>query len=280
MENEQNEKIGRFISEMRRQQGLTQKELAEALGVTDKAVSKWERSVSCPDIALIIPLAKMLGVTANELLSGEKTETASDPETAEEAVEKTVTYWGKSTGQKLEKIKQFLFLSASTAFMLAILICLICEFSISGSLSWSLIVLISVAAAWLWLFPLLSFQKKIVKKMLLLLSVEIIPYLALLSAILKTPRVLSLGSCVSLAALAGIWSIYGVWIKWGPRKYCALALSFLITIPMTWGINYTVSRFIGEAVREPASDLLNFSVSLILALFCFCLDYFTMHSRE
>lgn len=65
-----NEKMGNFISEMRRSQNLTQKELAAKLEITDKAISKWERGISCPDISLLIPLARILGVTTSELLNG------------------------------------------------------------------------------------------------------------------------------------------------------------------------------------------------------------------
>lgn len=71
MDNEKITKIGEFISELRKSKGMTQRDLAERLGVTDKAVSKWERGQSCPDISLIIPLSDLLGVTANELLRGE-----------------------------------------------------------------------------------------------------------------------------------------------------------------------------------------------------------------
>ena len=70
MDNEKMEKIGKFISELRKSKGLTQKDLAEQMGVTDKAVSKWERGQSYPDISLIIPLSELFGVTANELLNG------------------------------------------------------------------------------------------------------------------------------------------------------------------------------------------------------------------
>ena len=74
-------KMADFILKMRKVRNLTQKDLAEKLGVTDKAVSKWERAVSSPDISLLIPLAKALGVSTGELLSGEKMETDPDNET-------------------------------------------------------------------------------------------------------------------------------------------------------------------------------------------------------
>lgn len=67
------EKFGGFLARLRKEKGMTQKELAERLFVSDKAVSKWERSLSLPDVGLLIPLAECLGVTVTELLRGERT---------------------------------------------------------------------------------------------------------------------------------------------------------------------------------------------------------------
>ncbi len=64
--------IGSFIAALRRAQGLTQRELAERLGVSDKAVSRWEREETLPDLSLIPALAELFGVTADELLRGER----------------------------------------------------------------------------------------------------------------------------------------------------------------------------------------------------------------
>lgn len=71
------ERFGQFLAEERKRQGLTQKELAQRLFVSDKAVSKWERGLSLPDVALLIPLGKELGVTVTELLEGHRLESAS-----------------------------------------------------------------------------------------------------------------------------------------------------------------------------------------------------------
>ena len=65
-------KIGRFVAECRKNKGLTQMQLAEKLGITDKAVSKWERGVSMPDSSIMLELCDILGISVNELLSGEK----------------------------------------------------------------------------------------------------------------------------------------------------------------------------------------------------------------
>ena len=64
--------LGMMIAELRKQHGMTQLELAEKMGVTDKAVSKWERDLSCPDINSIPKLAEILGVSVEELMQVKK----------------------------------------------------------------------------------------------------------------------------------------------------------------------------------------------------------------
>ena len=64
--------LGTMIAELRKQQGMTQLELAEKMGVTDKAVSKWERDLSCPDINSLPNLAEILGVTVDDLMQIKK----------------------------------------------------------------------------------------------------------------------------------------------------------------------------------------------------------------
>ena len=65
-------KIGKFIAECRKRKKLTQMQLAEKLGITDKAVSKWERGVAMPDSSIMLELCDVLNISVNELLSGEK----------------------------------------------------------------------------------------------------------------------------------------------------------------------------------------------------------------
>jgi transcriptional regulator with XRE-family HTH domain len=66
------EKTGQLITELRKEKGLTQKQLADALNVTDKAVSKWERGLSFPDISMLEPISELLGVSIMEILAGER----------------------------------------------------------------------------------------------------------------------------------------------------------------------------------------------------------------
>ena len=65
-------KIGKFIAACRKEQQFTQLQLADKLGITDKAVSKWERGIAMPDTSLMLELCEILQINVNELLSGEK----------------------------------------------------------------------------------------------------------------------------------------------------------------------------------------------------------------
>ena len=64
--------LGALIAQTRKEKGMTQLELAEKMGVTDKAVSKWERDLSCPDIQSLPLLAEVLGLSLEELMQGEE----------------------------------------------------------------------------------------------------------------------------------------------------------------------------------------------------------------
>lgn len=64
--------IGKFISSCRKEKGLTQMQLAEKLNITNRAISKWETGKSMPDVSLMLDLCNILGITVNELLSGER----------------------------------------------------------------------------------------------------------------------------------------------------------------------------------------------------------------
>ena len=83
---------GRFIAELRKQKGFTQKELAENLMVTDKAISRWETGKGLPDTSLLKPLGDVLGVSVTELLSGKKIEEVDMKERADNIILETLNY--------------------------------------------------------------------------------------------------------------------------------------------------------------------------------------------
>ena len=85
-------KFGAFVAQLRKEKGLMQKELAEKLYVSDKAVSKWERGLSIPDVTILVPLAEILGVTVTELLECRRLpkDEPMDSQQTEEIVKKVI----------------------------------------------------------------------------------------------------------------------------------------------------------------------------------------------
>ena len=93
-------KIGKFIADCRKRKNLTQMQLSEKLGITDKAISKWERGVAMPDTSIMLELCDILSISVNELLSGEKINMDNNQkneqlllEMAKELEEKNKTIW-------------------------------------------------------------------------------------------------------------------------------------------------------------------------------------------
>ena len=77
-------KIGKFIASMRKEQSMTQRQLADVLNISDKTVSKWECGNGMPEVALMLPLCEALRINVNELLSGERLDGADYQRKAEE----------------------------------------------------------------------------------------------------------------------------------------------------------------------------------------------------
>ncbi len=93
-------KTGLFIADRRKQKNWTQAELGEKIGVTDKAISRWETGRGFPDISLLRPLSKALGVSVNEILAGEIIAAEHTRESADDALIQTLTY----SKQKISRI--------------------------------------------------------------------------------------------------------------------------------------------------------------------------------
>lgn len=119
------EQFGRFISRLRKERGYTQKQLAERLYISDKAISKWERGLSMPDVSLLLPLAEVLGVTVTELLEGRQLEAEEQPDwgQVEALVQKAAAFPGDSEEKrKQERGKNILSFCLCWAAALALLL--------------------------------------------------------------------------------------------------------------------------------------------------------------
>ena len=107
-------KIGRFIATMRKRQSLTQQKFADALGISNKTVSKWECGNGMPDLSLMMPVCEMLQINLNELFSGEKLADVDYKRKAEENIlrfveeaermKKNIVAWDRSWARRLLSI--------------------------------------------------------------------------------------------------------------------------------------------------------------------------------
>lgn len=132
---------GRFIAELRKQKGFTQKELAEKLMVTDKAISRWETGKGLPDTSLLKPLGDVLGVSITELLSGKRIEEVDMKEQADNIILESLNY----SKRMLASVISVIIFIIGIAFIISPL------FLVSQSYIWTL-GLIIVATAILYIY--------------------------------------------------------------------------------------------------------------------------------
>ena len=92
-------KIGLFIRELRKEKDLTQEQLAESLGVSNRSISRWENGVNMPDLSLVIEMAKLFDISIGELLDGEREEDIVDKKT-EESLMKAAEYGNNEATSK------------------------------------------------------------------------------------------------------------------------------------------------------------------------------------
>jgi len=105
------QKIGKFIAECRKSKKMTQAELAEKLGVTDRSVSKWENGRCMPDLSLFEPLCEELGISINELLSGERIRKEEYQEKLEQNLVSTIDYSNKQIKKVKSQISYFIMIA-------------------------------------------------------------------------------------------------------------------------------------------------------------------------
>lgn len=106
-------KIGKYIAEKRKALGMTQKQLAEKLGMSDKSVSKWERGVCLPDVSVYLELCKILGITINEFLAGEDI----SEENLTEKAEDNLIQVAKDSKHRQKHLKSMIAVLALTAVL-------------------------------------------------------------------------------------------------------------------------------------------------------------------
>lgn len=260
--------IEEFIAKCRKEKKLTQAQLAERLNITDRAVSKWETGKSMPDSSIMLELCEILGITVNDLLSGEKI----SMESYEKKADENLIALKRKDENNMTK-NAVISLLFSVTLLIGIMVCLICNIAISGNLTWSLIPISSIVFVWVVSFPSIILGKKGMLISLISLSVFVIPYLFLLSRLIKVEEVFSVGVIMAVVSILFLWVIAAIWKRVGKtRKLIALGMIFLLAIPFMVIINVILSRMIVEPVLD-MWDMVSIFILLILAFISFICDY-------
>ena len=255
-------RIGQFIAELRKEKKITQKDLATQLHITDKAVSKWERGLSCPDIVLLTSIADILGVTTSELLNGKKNSSVD----AETTVDNVLNYAEKTVNKKIVTIQNIVAISFSLVLLLGVITCSICDMAISHGFTWSLYPISTSIFVWLISIPVIKFGKKGIMYSLISLSVFIIPFILVLNAIIEGKTLLvPIGIRMSLIAVVFLWLVYLIFRFLKNRILVATAISLLLIIPLCLIINVSLSIFISEPFID-IWDMIAFGAVIIGAV--------------
>lgn len=132
------EKIGRFIKEKRNEKNITQSELAETLGISDRAISKWENGICLPDAGTMPELCKILNITINDLFSGE----VVDMKEYDKKSEENLIALKKESEEKDKKLLDLEILISVPVVIIGLVLCLIAAYaSIPNNIKITLIVL-------------------------------------------------------------------------------------------------------------------------------------------
>lgn len=262
--------VGQFIFQLRKEKKITQKELASQLHITDKAVSKWERGLSYPDISLLNSLSEILGVTTSELLNGQRSEECAGDVKA--SVDNALVYAEETAKGRIAYFRNIWAIAFSLFMLLSITVCVVCDIVISGKITWSRYPVSSILFAWLVLIPLVKSGKKGVFCSLAVLSLSILPFLYVLDQWIGSVSILPIGIFTSLLSVLYLWCVYFIFQKMKRRKWLAGGISLLLSIPLCLALNVGVAKVLGQPWID-GWDIMSVIILFIGAILLFLVDF-------
>jgi transcriptional regulator with XRE-family HTH domain len=295
------QKIGKLIMELRKSKKLTQKGLADILNVTDKAVSKWERGVGYPEITLIPELAEALDISVSELLNGrvmenEKLESGLEDSVKNELyfsnsdisqsteqrfgyamavrvktddiVTDVIEYSEEVKKQKASKLKSITFIMLNSAFLLAIFICMLCNYAINRRFDWSLYVIGSEVTAWLIISPFFLLKKHRFAAAMAGLSISILPLLRLIEYLCPVKNwVLPFAIPIVGMSLVCMWAavLISIYTKIN-KTYLISFLFILFGIALNLSVNFFVISYLNSSDNDISNYIVAISCGFIAAI--------------
>lgn len=158
--------------------------------------------------------------------------------------------------------------------LLGILTCAIIDFAISGTLSWSLIVISACVFAGLIFIPLIKYGIKGIKVSLIIFSVLVVPFLFILSLLIENSEpIFSIRISVLVVPIIYLWCIFAIFKKFRSRKFIATAVSLLLVIPLSIVTNFALSKKISTSLFD-AWDAMSFAIVIVVAAVLILIDYY------
>ena len=209
-----------------------------------------------------------MGITVNELLSGEEIDIKNFEKRADENL---IALKRKDENNMTKNV--IISILFSVTLLIGIMVCLICNIAISGSLTWSQVPVSSIVFAWVVSFPSIILGKRGIVVSLISLSVFTIPYLFLLGNLIKVKEVFSVGAAVAVTSIVFLWIIAATFNHIGKkRKLIALGTTFLLAIPFVIIVNVMLSIMIETPVFD-IWDMLSIFILMIFAFASLICDY-------
>lgn len=272
-----NEKMGQLISELRKSNQMTQKDLAAKLHVSDKAVSKWERGLSFPDISLLLPLSDILGVTIAELLNGEKNN--SEETNMKASIHNALEYGVKTAMCKIKMTQNIWAAVFSFFLLLAIIVVSLINLMVSNTFTWSLIPISVSIFAWLVFFPAIKFGMKGIIGSLINISIFLVPFLYVLDYAINSLTeyhvpIFSMGISIVPILILFFWVAFFLFKKLRARKLLYSAVLLLLLSPVTFLVNLFLDVTQGQGqIWSSTLSIINALIPLAAAVILFILFY-------
>lgn len=256
---------------------MTPKELAAQLHITDKAVSKWERGLSCPDIALLTSLADILGVTTSELLNGQRSTTTSDD--VAQIVDNALFYAEKSVKGKVASFQNVMAIAFSSFLLFGIIVVSIINLMVSDTFTWSLMPISISVFAWLVFFPAIKFGIKGVIGSFINISIFLVPFLYVLDRMINNSiehhvPIFSMGISIAPILIVLFWVAFFLFKKLRARKLLCSAILVLLLSPITFLINFFLDMTQGQGqIWSSTLSSINALIPFAAAIILFVIDF-------
>lgn len=218
-----------------------------------------------------------IGQFIAELLNGQREERAV-PKEEEKRIDNALVYAETSAKQRIRSFQNMSAIIFSAFLFLGMTVCVICDFAISGTFTWSLYPVSSILFAWLIVVPVIKWGSRGILWSLISLSVFTMPFLFVINIRIGNNLLMPIATRVSLLALAYLWCAYIIFQKLKEQKILAAAFSLLLTIPLCIAVNYCIAKLLSTAFLD-IWDILSFLGIALCAIVLFIAAYQKRHSH-